>query len=140
MGQMWKAIAPNVALADLRVIDLGCGAGDLAYRCHVAGAAHVLGVDRDLHNLIGQKKKWKGQIRGLVFAEMNIDALSTTRPMPFSVRAGIASRWGAIQTLTIPAPPHSAHRAPVFHHGAAYHFRVIPARGSQHVAHVLVVA
>lgn len=75
MGQMWSAIAPAVDLVDKRVIDLGCGYGDLAYRAHVAGAAHVLGVDRDLKPVGIQKKKWKGQIRGLTFAEMNIDAL-----------------------------------------------------------------
>lgn len=75
MGAMWNVIAPNVVLAERRVIDLGCGYGELAYRCHVMGAAHVLGVDREISQLLGTKKTWKGQLRGLVFAEMNIDAL-----------------------------------------------------------------
>lgn len=75
MPKIWAAIETAVEIEGKRVIDLGCGGGDLVRRCHLAGAKHVLGIDRDPDLVFGRKKTWKGVVRGVVLAEMNINAL-----------------------------------------------------------------
>ena len=76
MPEIWTAIEASVEIEGKRVIDLGCGGGDLVRCCHVAGAEHVLGIDRDPDLVFNQEKTWKDAGRGVVLAEMNIDVLA----------------------------------------------------------------
>lgn len=46
-GQMWDIISAHVDFSGKRVIDLGCGHGDLVFRAAAAGARWVQGFDID---------------------------------------------------------------------------------------------
>lgn len=47
MPEIWSAMS-EIDFQDKRIIDLGCGHGDLVWRIHKAGARTVWGVDKEL--------------------------------------------------------------------------------------------
>ena len=44
---MWRIISQKIDFRGKRVIDLGCGGGEMLWRAYVAGAKKVLGVDKE---------------------------------------------------------------------------------------------
>lgn len=45
--QMWEVISQNVDFRKKYVIDLGCGHGEMLWRCVLAGAEYVVGCDKE---------------------------------------------------------------------------------------------
>lgn len=56
-AQQWEIISRAVDFRGKRVIDLGCGYGDLVYRAMTADAEYVRGVDKDL-SPIPERQLW----------------------------------------------------------------------------------
>lgn len=46
-SEIWHVIAPSVNWLGARVLDLGCGWGDMLIHCALAGVREVWGVDHD---------------------------------------------------------------------------------------------
>lgn len=46
--EMWRIISQEVDFRKKRVIDLGCGHGEMLWRAYVAGAEIVVGVDKNI--------------------------------------------------------------------------------------------
>lgn len=82
-GEQWVIVSRYVNFTDKRVIDLGCGHGDLVYRAADAGAAFVMGADKDLaHIPADERQVWDKPFEDpeswalrLVFEQMDIDEL-----------------------------------------------------------------
>ena len=45
--EMWRMIAPSVNWLGARVLDLGCGEGDMLIHCAQAGVKEIWGIDHD---------------------------------------------------------------------------------------------
>ena len=45
---MWRIISQKIDFRGKRVIDLGCGHGEMLWRARIAGATRVVGVDKEI--------------------------------------------------------------------------------------------
>ena len=50
---MWRIISQRVDFRQKSVVDLGCGHGEMLWRCYLAGAEEVRGIEREWKKYLG---------------------------------------------------------------------------------------
>lgn len=77
--ERWALIEPEVTLKSKKVLDVGCGYGDVMMRACMAGAKTIVGVDKDAM-VIGEARERLAGCPGVLFYEDDlVKWLSKTR-------------------------------------------------------------
>ena len=58
-SEIWRIVNTHVDFKGKKVLDAGCGQGDMLWRIWEAGAAHILGVDVDPQIVVAVRERLK---------------------------------------------------------------------------------